>query len=134
MSQLELIGTSTATGIDYNKVLVTTEGSLRIEKKLYRQNARLLNIQILAPLELWATSIDCRLANSISLMGTALDGFVVYGSIDDTNYYKVEIIFPDTNINHPDMFYYNLINPPPYIKIHNGSSANTITLDYSITV
>ena len=46
----------------------------------------------------------------------------------------VETIFPITNINHPDMFYNNLINPPPYIKIHNGSSANTITLDYSITV
>ena len=43
MSQSEIIGTSTATGIDYNKVLVTTEGSLRIEKKLYRQNARLLH-------------------------------------------------------------------------------------------
>ena len=134
MSQYEIIGTSTATGIDYNKVLVTTEGSLRIEKKLYRQNARLLNIQNLAPLELWATSIDCRLANSISLMGTALDGFVVYGSIDDTNYFSIITIFPDSNVNHPDMFYSNLINPPPYIKIHNGSTANTITLDYSISV
>tara|TARA_R110000822_G_scaffold70161_7_gene169965 strand:+ start:329 stop:733 length:405 start_codon:yes stop_codon:yes gene_type:complete len=134
MSQSEIIGTSTATGIDYNKVLVTTEGSLRIEKKLYRQNARLLNIQNLAPLELWATSIDCRLANSISLMGTALDGFVVYGSIDDTNYFSIITIFPDSNVNHPDMFYSNLINPPPYIKIHNGSTANTITLDYSISV
>ena len=134
MSQHEIIGTSTSTGTSYNKVLVNTEGSLRIEKQLYRQSARFFNSQVLAPLELWATSLDCRLANSISFMGTALDGFVVYGSIDDTNYYKVITIFPDSNVNHPDMFYSNLINPPPYIKIHNGSSANTITLDYSITV
>ena len=136
MSQYVLIGNSTSLSTDtvYNKASITSEGSLRIEKKLYRQNARFFNSQVLTPLELWATSIDCRLANSISLMGTALDGFVVYGSIDDTNYYSVETIFPDTNVNHPNMFYYNLINPPPYIKIHNGSSTNTITLDYSITV
>lgn len=108
------------------------DGTHITKNKITRTEANLLNSQSLTPLQLWGTHIDCLEHNSIRFLGVATDAFNIYGSIDDTNYYKIYTIFPDTNPNHLNQFNYMFSNPPRYIKIMNGSSTITITLDYSL--
>ena len=97
-----------------------------------RVEANLLTTETLTPHTLWGTAIDCNEYSSIRVMGIATDAFLIYGSIDDVTYYKMSQVNPDTNPNH--LYHFNdlLENPPRYIKIKNGSSTITITLDYSL--
>ena len=108
------------------------DGTQITKNKITRTEANLLNSESLTPHQLWGTSIDCNEFNSIRFMGIATDAFNIYGSIDDTNYYKLDVVYPDTNPNHLNQFNYMFSNPPRYIKIKNGSSTITITLDYSL--
>jgi len=115
--------------ITHNELILETINQNVI---LNRTEANLLNAETLTPFQLWGTAIDCNEYSSIRFMGIATDGINIYGSIDDVNYYKIYTIFPDTNPNHFNQFNYMLSNPPRYIKIMNGSSTITITLDYSL--
>tara|TARA_R110000803_G_scaffold2877_1_gene9987 strand:+ start:319 stop:867 length:549 start_codon:yes stop_codon:yes gene_type:complete len=108
------------------------DGTQITKNKISRTQANLLNAETLTSLQLWGTAIDCLEYSSIRVMGIATDGFNIYGSIDDVNYYKIWTVFPDTNPNHLNQFNYMFTNPPRYIKIMNGSSTITITLDYSL--
>tara|TARA_R110000765_G_scaffold386637_1_gene478705 strand:- start:796 stop:1356 length:561 start_codon:yes stop_codon:yes gene_type:complete len=108
------------------------DGTQITKIKAQRVEANLLNGEILTPHTLWGTAIDCNEYSSIRVMGTATDAFNIYGSIDDVTYYKIDVVTPDTNPNHLDQFNYLLESPPRYIKIKNGSSTITITLDYSL--
>ena len=108
------------------------DGTQITKNKITRTEANLLTAESLTPFQLWGTAIDCNEYSSIRFMGIATDGFNIYGSVDDTNYYKIDTVYPDTNPNHLNQFNYMFSNPPRYIKIMNGSSTITITLDYSL--
>ena len=108
------------------------DGTHITKLKTQRSEANLLTSESLTPLQLWGTSIDCNDFNSIRFIGTSTDLFNIYGSIDDTNYYKIYSIYPDSDPNHLNHFNYKFDNPPRYIKIKNDSSTITITLDYSL--
>ena len=109
-----------------------TDGTHITKLKTQRNEANLLTAESLTSLQLWGTAIDCLEHNSIRFIGEANEPFNIYGSIDDTNYYLIYTIYPDTNPNHLNQFNYMFSNPPRYIKIMNGSSTITITLDYSL--
>ena len=108
------------------------DGTQITKNKITRTQANLLTTETLTPHTLWGTAIDCNEYSSIRVMGIATDAFLIYGSIDDVTYYKMSQVNPDTNPNH--LYHFNdlLENPPRYIKIKNGSSTITITLDYSL--
>ena len=108
------------------------DGTQITKIKAQRVEANLLTTETLTPHTLWGTAIDCNEYSSIRVMGIATDAFLIYGSIDDVTYYKMSQVNPDTNPNH--LYHFNdlLENPPRYIKIKNGSSTITITLDYSL--
>ena len=115
-----------------NPLLVDSAGKLHTLTAVVRTETNLLTTENLTSLQLWGTAIDCLEYNSIRFLGIATNAFNIYGSIDDTNYYKIYTIYPDTNQYHLNQFNYMFSNPPRYIKIMNGLSANTITLDYSL--
>jgi hypothetical protein len=109
------------------------DGTHITKTKITRSQSNLLNAVSLTSLQLYGTAIVCTTFDSIRFLGTAQEAFNIYGSIDNTNYYLIYTIFPETNINHLGHFNYKFDDPPRYIKIKNGDSAtNTITLDYSL--
>ena len=124
---------STWTNTRLGTILTQQVDGTQITKiKAQRVEANLLTTETLTPHTLWGTAIDCNEYSSIRVMGIATDAFLIYGSIDDVTYYKMSQVNPDTNPNH--LYHFNdlLENPPRYIKIKNGSSTITITLDYSL--
>ena len=145
--KLDTLNTSTIANLPFNPNTPSTwtnsrlgtiltqqiDGTHITKNKITRTEANLLNAESLTPAQLWGTAIDCLEHSSIRVMGIATDAFNLYGSIDDTNYYKLDVVYPDTNLNHLNHFNHILQNPPRYIKIKNGSSTITITLDYSLT-
>tara|TARA_R110000803_G_scaffold64117_6_gene124991 strand:+ start:175 stop:735 length:561 start_codon:yes stop_codon:yes gene_type:complete len=145
-TKLDTLNTSTIANLPFNPNTPSTwtnsrlgtiltqqiDGTHITKTKITRTQANLLTTESLTSLELWGTNIDCSNSKSIRFLGVANEPFNIYGSIDDTNYYLIYTIIPSVNLNHLNHFNYMFSNPPKYIKIKNGSSANTITLDYSL--
>tara|TARA_R110002153_G_scaffold40286_2_gene115395 strand:+ start:190 stop:663 length:474 start_codon:yes stop_codon:yes gene_type:complete len=129
--ELELLHSVTNTHLTAIKT-AQTNGTQKTKNKTTRTEVSLLNAESLSSLQLWGVAIDCEEYSSIRFIGIATDAFNLYGSIDDTNYYKLDTVFPETNPNHLYHFNHLLQNPPRYIKIKNGSSSISITLDYSL--
>ena len=146
-SKLDILNTSTVANIPFNPNTPSTYTNSRLgtiltqqidgthitKNKITRTDGTLMTAQSLAILELYTTNIDCSAHTSLRLIGIATEPFNIYGSIDDVNYYLIDTIYPSANLNHLNHFNYKFEHPPKYIKIKNGSSANTATIHYDLT-
>tara|TARA_R110000744_G_scaffold37086_4_gene85278 strand:+ start:203 stop:727 length:525 start_codon:yes stop_codon:yes gene_type:complete len=94
-----------------------------------RSSGALMTNEILSGSSIFGTNIDCRNFKNLRIYGLNLSGhsFFILGSQDDTNYFELEEIYPNSNFN----FSKDIINAPPYIKIKSGMG-ETFTLHYSL--
>ena len=95
-----------------------------------RATANILFNTSLSSSQLYGVKIDCREYNSLRVMGTATWAFNLHGSTDDSHYYKIAVVTPDSG--HDDHYHHYLPNPPHYVRVKNGSSANTVTMYHSL--
>lgn len=76
----------------------------------------------------FSSTVDARSYRELRLFGSAQNEIHVQGSIDNSNFYNVVNVYPDSDFN----FSVSIAAVPPYVRVENGSTSQSVICESAL--